>query len=55
MKSRGMSHSKQQKQLIIFASGVALLPINESSEIILDGKMENGLMNQPISYHDGKM
>jgi circadian clock protein KaiC len=55
MKSRGMSHSKKQKQLIISASGIALLPINESSEIILDGKMENGLMNQPISYHDGKM
>jgi circadian clock protein KaiC len=55
MKSRGMNHSKQQKQLIISSSGIKLLPINDSSEIILDGKMETGLMDQPISYHDGKM
>ena len=48
MKSRGMSHSKEEKRLIISKKGVALIPITSNFKRLYQPKRKNQLSHDNI-------
>jgi hypothetical protein len=48
MKSRGRSHSKEEKRLIISNKGVALIPITSNFKRLYQSKRKNQLSHNNI-------